>query len=71
MQDRKLLQLALVLNAPWIVNDVNLDLDDKKLDISIDFERGGRFGCPQCLGGVALGPADAGVAAGQGTRRSS
>ena len=50
MQDKKLLQLALGLSAPWIVKDVKLDLDDKKLDIYIDFERGGRFDCPQCPG---------------------
>jgi len=48
MQDRKLLELALGLASPWTVKDVKLDLENKKLDIFIDFEKGGRFSCPNC-----------------------
>jgi len=51
MQDKSLLQLALGLQPPWKVIDVNLDMDNQKLDMHIDFSKGGRFPCPKCQKG--------------------
>jgi transposase len=43
-----LFKLALNLQPPWCVNSIDFDLEEKRLDIRIDFERGSRFPCPQC-----------------------
>ncbi|HKO59462.1 MAG TPA: helix-turn-helix domain-containing protein [Thermoanaerobaculia bacterium] len=48
MNDRDLFALALGLTKPWLVSSVELDADQKKLDLSIDFERGSVFSCPEC-----------------------
>jgi transposase len=33
---------------PWLVDAATFDVDKKRLDIEIDFARGGRFPCPHC-----------------------
>ena len=48
MNDRDLFALALGLTKPWFVSSVELDADQKKLELSIDFERGSEFPCPEC-----------------------
>jgi transposase len=48
MRDSDLFQLALGLVPPWMVKACNLDAAKKRLDIEMDFARGGRFPCPQC-----------------------
>ena len=48
MRDVDLLQLALALVPPWMVKAANFDVAKKRLDIEIDFARGGRFPCPEC-----------------------
>jgi len=48
MRNTDLFQLALGLVPPWLVNDVRFDVNKKRLDIEIDFARGGRFPCPHC-----------------------
>ena len=48
MRDTDLFQLALGLVPPWQVKDCNFDAAKKRLDIEIDFFRGGRFPCPEC-----------------------
>jgi transposase len=48
MQDRDLFQLALGLAPPWLVERCEFDPEEKRLDIFIDFTRGGEFGCPEC-----------------------
>jgi hypothetical protein len=35
--------LALGLVPPWLVDDVTFQVEDKRLDLHIDFPRGGRF----------------------------
>ena len=35
--------MALNITKPWIVNDINFNSEDKKLDIYIDFTRGSTF----------------------------
>jgi transposase len=48
MRDTDLFQLALGLVPPWMVKAANFDAQARRLDIEIDFARGGRFPCPQC-----------------------
>jgi transposase len=51
MRDTDLFQLALGLVPPWLVKTCAFDAEARRLDIEIDFARGGRFPCPAC--GVA------------------
>ena len=48
MRDTDLLQLALGLLPPWMVKAATFDAQARRLDIEIDFARGGRFPCPHC-----------------------
>ena len=48
MQDTDLFQLALGLMPPWLVDNCRFDTKKKRLDIYIDFSRGGEFPCPEC-----------------------
>ena len=48
MRDTDLMQLALGLIPPWMVKACAFDAERRRLDIEIDFARGGRFPCPQC-----------------------
>ncbi len=48
MRDTTLFQLALGLTPPWHVASVAFDAAKKRLDIHLDFARGGRFPCPAC-----------------------
>ena len=48
MRDVDLFQLALGLVPPWMVKAAKFDVAKKRLDIEIDFARGGRFPCPHC-----------------------
>ncbi len=48
MRDLELFQMALGLTAPWYVARTAFDADEKRLDIYLDFHRGGRFACPEC-----------------------
>ena len=48
MRDTDLLQLALGLVPPWMVKAANFDAEARRLDIEIDFTKGGRFPCPHC-----------------------
>jgi transposase len=48
MRDTDLFQLALGLVPPWLVKEARFDAEKKRLDIEIDFTRGGRFVCSGC-----------------------
>jgi len=48
MQDRDLFALALGLSKPWYVAGVEFEPEKKRLELQIDFERGGTFVCPEC-----------------------
>jgi len=48
MRDTDLFQIALGLTPPWRVELSEFDPDRKRLDITIDFPRGGAFSCPEC-----------------------
>jgi transposase len=48
MRDTDLFQLALGLEPPWQVASCRFDPGKRRLDIEIDFSRGGTFACPSC-----------------------
>ena len=48
MSDLDLFQMALGLTAPWYVARTSFDADEKRLDLYLDFHKGGRFACPEC-----------------------
>mgnify|MGYP001580396404 CR=1 FL=1 len=48
MKDTELFQLAMGLTPPWQVRQCAFDKEQGRLDISIDFARGGTFPCPEC-----------------------
>jgi transposase len=48
MHDVDLFQRALGLVEPWEVVGVEFDVEQRRLDLRIDFPRGSRFACPEC-----------------------
>ena len=48
MQEQRLFAAALGLQSPWFVSSLDFSLENKTLDINIDFERGSEFTCPCC-----------------------
>lgn len=48
MRDIDLFQMALGLTPPWYVARTAFDADAKRLDLHLDFHKGGRFACPEC-----------------------
>jgi len=48
MRDTELFQMALGLTLPWQVESSEFDPEQKRLDIMINFPRGGTFTCPKC-----------------------
>ncbi len=48
MRDTELFQMALGLVPPWQVDACEFDIKRKRVDIMIDFPRGGTFTCSEC-----------------------
>jgi transposase len=48
VRDVDLFQLALGLEEPWQVERTEFDAAARRLDIHLNFPRGGRFRCPEC-----------------------
>ena len=48
MRDTDLFEMALGLPPPWFVERSAFAAKEKRLDLYIDFKRGGRFTCPEC-----------------------
>lgn len=48
MQSEALFGLALGITSPWEVTSVTFDKASNRIDIHIDFQRGGKFPCPVC-----------------------
>jgi transposase len=48
MDNLTLFTMALGLQAPWEVKDLQFDKEGQRLDIIIDFTRGANFPCPVC-----------------------
>jgi transposase len=48
MDPNTLFTLALGLQSPWEVKSLQFSVEEKRLDIQVDFERGASFPCPEC-----------------------
>ena len=48
MEETKLFQAALGLQPPWFVKSCSFDVDEKQLDVYLDFAPGAEFRCPHC-----------------------
>lgn len=48
MDPNTLFTMALGLQAPWEVKSLQFSVENKRLDILVDFERGASFSCPVC-----------------------
>jgi len=48
MAPEELFSLALGLVPPWLVDDVTFQVEEKRLDIHINFPKGSHFACPVC-----------------------
>jgi transposase len=51
MRDVELFQLALGIESPWFVERTEFDEKAGRLDLYLDFEKGGVFPCPECEAG--------------------
>lgn len=48
MKETELIQIALMLTPPWQVKECQFDINQKRLDIHLEFPRGSQFSCPVC-----------------------
>ena len=48
MQDKELYRTILCLDTAWQVADVDLDLKDGEIRVSVEHPRGIKFACPEC-----------------------
>lgn len=46
--NRSTMDMALGLSDPWKVTEDKFSLEEKRLDIYIDFKPGSTFTCPDC-----------------------
>ncbi len=48
MNTEQLFQVALNLESPWLIENVEFPEETKQLEITLDFPRGSHFPCPEC-----------------------
>lgn len=48
MDQNQLFALALGLAEPWFVASLDFSVENQRLEIGLDFRRGGTFACPEC-----------------------
>lgn len=48
MREVELFQAALGLVWPWRVESAAFDEKERRLDLALNYERGGTFACPEC-----------------------
>jgi len=48
MVQEELFSLAIGLVPPWLVDHVTFTVEEKRLDLHINFPAGSRFACPVC-----------------------
>ena len=48
MQDRELYQQILGLRSPWSVAAIHLDVERRRVEVSVEHPEGTQFGCPEC-----------------------
>lgn len=44
----ELFRIALGLEKPWYIKTIDFKVEEKQLDLHIDFESGSKFPCPSC-----------------------
>lgn len=48
MDEKQLFRLALGLAEPWYVESLDFSAENNRLDITLNFEKGNQFPCPEC-----------------------
>ncbi len=48
MQDRELYQQILGLRTPWFVGAIQLDVERRRVEVSVEHPDGTKFDCPEC-----------------------
>ena len=48
ISQKGLFKIALGLEEPWYIRSIDFNVEEKQLDLRIDFESGSRFLCPIC-----------------------
>jgi transposase len=48
MDEKELFRLALGLSEPWFVETLEFSVEEKRLNITLNFPRGSKFPCPVC-----------------------
>ena len=48
MRPESLFEAALGVKPPWGVTKISFSAEQQRLDISLDFEHGSSFRCPEC-----------------------
>jgi transposase len=48
VKPESLFEAALGVKSPWKVTKISFSVEQRRLDIGLDFERGGTFVCPEC-----------------------
>ena len=49
MKETEHIQIVLMLTPPWkVAAECQFDVNQKRLDIHLDFAKGSRFSCPSC-----------------------
>jgi transposase len=44
----QLFTMALGLEKPWYVEQIEFDPKEQRIDLYLDFKRGSKFHCPEC-----------------------
>ena len=48
ISQEELFKVALGLEEPWCIKSIDFNIEEKQLDLHIDFEIGSKFHCPIC-----------------------
>jgi len=48
MSNKELFSIALGLEEPWFVKEINFAPEKRRLDLLLDFKKGSKFACPEC-----------------------
>jgi len=48
ISQEELFRIALGLEKPWYIKNIEFKVEEKQLDLYLDFESGSKFPCPTC-----------------------
>jgi transposase len=48
ISQEELFRIALGLEKPWYIKTIDFKVEEKQLDLHIDFDSGSKFPCPSC-----------------------